>query len=56
MSADIELRMTAETAADYFAGRVDIARALRNGEIASDVSNPTTLRVASLIKDLLAPR
>lgn len=53
---DLTLSMDAETAGDYFRGRVDIARALRAGLIRSDRPRVATLRVAALLKPLLGPR
>ena len=49
----LTLTMTAETAARHFAGRLDIARALRAGLVTSDRSPVETLRTIAMLKPLL---
>jgi hypothetical protein len=47
--------MSAETAAQHFSGRLDIARALRAGLVTSDRPRVETLRTMALLKPLLGP-
>jgi glycine cleavage system H lipoate-binding protein len=51
----LTLSMTAETAAQHFSGRLDIARALRAGLVTSDRPRVETLRTMALLKPLLGP-
>ena len=50
--ADITLFASAETADAYFAGRVDLAAALRRREIQSSAPRESVLRLASVLKPL----
>jgi glycine cleavage system H lipoate-binding protein len=50
----LTLTMSAETAAKHFAGRLDIARALRAGLVTSDRPRVETLRTMALLKPLLS--
>lgn len=51
--ADITLDVTAETAVRLFAGRLDPARALRDGTLRSDAPAPRTLGALSTLKHVL---
>lgn len=54
--ADVTLSLSTATAERLLTRRLDIARALRSGELASDVSGPRTLGIASVLTQLPALR
>jgi hypothetical protein len=51
----LTLTKSAETPAQHYSGRLDIARALRAGLVTSDRPRVETLRTMALLKPLLGP-
>ena len=51
-AADVTLRLSAETAERLLTGRLDVARALRSGDLRSDATIGRTLAIASVLTAL----